>query len=537
MGKSTKHSLKHSSPTLKPLLLEHLQPIHRYFEEQARLSSGHTAIEYDAQNISYEQLNLWANQLAHYLIEQKGAQGKVIAIFLESPLNTVLCLLAILKAGAAYVMISSDDPPDRIESILVDSETHLIITSDDLLTRLKSRFRNICTSYSDIDSAKYPISNPLLEIDLSSPAFISFTSGSTGKPKGVVNRHIGAANFLSFLKSNYGITSGDKVIQLIPFCFIGSVREVFGALQSGATLVLDKSHNSTTFFDMWNAYQRIRSHKITVALSIVPTVLRFLTSLAEREKKAIFHFRLVVTGGENLYFQDVIKARKYINKKLEVINQYGATELTMVCTFHKVETIGPPTSKVPIGKPIDNVAIHLLDESLQPTRNSIGDIHVDSPGTVTGYLDNHSSEKFLQNPFENAITKMLYYTGDTGRLLPDGSLEFVGRNDKMVVFNGFRIELEEIERTLEQHPEIELVVAFIGKGSHERIECLYQTNEQSAIPIKELKSMIEEKLPKYMVPSRFTHVISMAQKSNGKIDRKSIIETYTNAIPSNQQRL
>jgi amino acid adenylation domain-containing protein/FkbM family methyltransferase len=422
------------------------QCLHQAIEQQVQRSPDATALIFAQQQLSYAELNQLANQLAHYLQHSGVEIEEVVAIQAQRSIEMVVALLAILKVGAAYLPLDPDYPPERLEFMLQDAKVKHILTQVNL-SQLKYN-----ANYIILDLEKYQNyakNNLELELSLDNLAYVIYTSGSTGKPKGAMNTHLAISNRLLWMQAEYKLNNNDKVLQKTPFSFDVSVWEFFWPLMVGAQLVLakPKGHQEPQYL-----MDLIASQAITT-IHFVPSMLRTFLQLATIPKE--HKLQRVFCSGEALTVE--LQQQFFVNlPKVQLHNLYGPTEAAVDVSFWACSQEENLSGTVPIGYPIANIQLYILDaqQQLLPI-GEIGELYIAGLGLARGYLNRPelTAEKFvfIQLPFaQNPIRA--YKTGDLARYRPDGAIEFLGRIDFQVKIRGFRIELGEIETILNQHP-------------------------------------------------------------------------------------
>ncbi|WP_430408773.1 amino acid adenylation domain-containing protein [Kordia sp.] len=488
------------------------QTIVDLFQAQVLQTPNHTALLVNDKTLSYSELDAVSNQLAHYLIENHAiAATDFVAVKLERDEWLLISLLAILKVGATYVPIDVEYPKERIEYIENDSQSKLIIDEKELAT-----FKAV--------QANYKTTSLEISISLATVAYIIYTSGSTGKPKGVMITHQNVAALVSWSKEEFDTTTFDIVFAATSHCFDLSVFEMFYTLSVGKTIKLLKN--------ILEADQYLGTYK-NILLNTVPSAMQnMLESDADLSNVTVINL-----AGEAF---PVVIANALAKHPAEVRNLYGPSEDTTYSTFHKLSKTA--TNNVPIGKPIRNTKAYVLNEKLVPLPvGVVGKLYLSGTGIAKGYLNKPSltSEKFIANPFqENTV---MYDTGDLVRWLPNGTLDYIGREDYQVKIRGHRIELEEIQLAITNYStqiKQTLVLVKIVKG--EATLVAYYTTSV-AVDTNELRSFLKQRLPHYMVPRYYTELETMPLTANGKIDRKmlpeveaSIVTTQDFIAPTNE---
>jgi amino acid adenylation domain-containing protein len=442
-----------------PVPYPQTQCLHQLFEAQVGRTSAATAVVFADQSLTYTQLNQRANQLAHYLQQRGVGLDGLVGICIERSLEMVVGLLGILKAGAAYVPLDPGYPADRLTFMLEDSQISVLLTSQALATRLPDL--GIPVIYLDTDWEAISQSsedNPVSQASGENLAYMIYTSGSTGQPKGAMNTHRGVCNRLLWMQDTYALTAADRVLQKTPFSFDVSVWELFLPLLTGACLVMAQpgGHQDPAYL-----IQLIVAQQITT-LHFVPSMLRVF--LEEPDVETCTSLKRVICSGEALSLN--IQARFFPRFACELHNLYGPTEAAIDVTYWHCQ---PESQRqtVPIGRPIANTQIYILDPYGQPVPIGVaGELYIGGDGLARGYFrrPDITAEKFIPNPFSEQPGERLYKTGDLARYLPDGAIEFLGRLDYQVKIRGFRIELGEIEAGLAKHPAIAETVVLARKN-------------------------------------------------------------------------
>ncbi|MFZ6028539.1 MAG: amino acid adenylation domain-containing protein [Chloroflexota bacterium] len=492
--------------------------IHRLFERQVERTPDSVAIVFEGQSLTYAQLNQRANQLAHYLQGLGVGPEILVGICLERSLEIVIAIQAVLKAGGAYVPLDPSYPVERLAFMLADANVPVLLTQSGLLGSLSYYSGHlICLDQEDPAIAPMPTTNPASEVTCANLAYVIYTSGSTGRPKGAMNSHRAIYNRLFWMQKAYGLTSADRVLQKTPFSFDVSVWEFFWPLLNGACLVIapPEAHQDSAAL-----VHLIAREKITI-LHFVPSMLRQF--LEEPGLEGLDSVRHVICSGEALGAD--LLPRYHARLKAALHNLYGPTEAAVEVTYWDCPSQGP-VSVVPIGKPIDNLKIYLLDGALQRVPVGVpGEIHIGGVGLGRGYWNRPelTAEKFVPNPFTQEPGQRLYRTGDLARYLPDGNIEFLGRMDFQIKLRGFRIELGEIEAALNAHPLVQqAVVLAIGEGTDKRLVAYWVCKPGDANEARPLQAFLQEKLPVYMQPSTYVVLDRLPLTASGKVDRRAL---------------
>jgi amino acid adenylation domain-containing protein len=506
--------------------------IHQLFEERVQQHLEDVALTFEGQHLTYRELNSRSNQLARYLQKLGVGAEVLVGLCAERSIDLIVGMLAILKAGGAYLPLDPTYPRDRLNLMLEDAQVKVLLIQDKLI----ENFRDFSNSviYFDRDwehIAKESAENPANTVTADNLAYVIYTSGSTGKPKGVAVTHK-AVNRL-VLNTNYiKIEPTDKIAQASNASFDAATFEIWGALLNGAQLV-GISTNIT-----------LSPHDLALELRQQGITVLFLTTALFQQIARVFpqafnSLRCLLFGGEAVDMRWVKKVLQQA-QTTQLIHVYGPTENTTFSAYYCVQDVPETATSIPIGRPIANTQIYLLDADLQPVAiGVIGQLYVGGDGLAKGYLNQPdlTAAAFIPNPFSNKSGSSLYKTGDLGRYWVDGNIEFLGRVDHQVKIRGYRIELGEIEAALCQHPQVReavvivredipddkhLVAYVIPDGINEKLEI---TNLKSS----DLRQFLKEKLPGYMVPATYAVLESMPLTPNGKVDRRALPDLDTDS--------
>lgn len=486
--------------------------ISQVFEEQAAKVPLQIAIDFDRQQMTYQELNAKANQLAHHLIDLDVGPDVVVGVFMDRSTDMITAILGILKAGGAYLPIDVTYPDERIKHILEDSNIKLVCARNSSKQKIEILFeKGSVVDVSAPEVRKKALSNPINRYEPGHLAYVIYTSGSTGKPKGVMVEHPGFINMMFDQIQGFGVTASDRCLQFASNSFDVSVFEIFLPLFSGGTLVLVASE---TVKDGLKLIRYLEEKAVTIA-ALVPSYLKAL------DQHPLPSLKTLIVGGEPANPKDV----KFYGKNKHYFNAYGPTEVSVCASYYLVDASKNDGDHLPIGKPIPNTAIYILDTYLNPVPIGIqGEICVSGPGVARGYLNRPdlTDEKFIPNPFKPG--ERIYKTGDIGRWLPDGNIEFLGRVDHQVKIRGFRIEIREIETALLSLPEIEnaVVIEQENRGDKQLVAFLTSPDRKTAISVKNLKIALSEQLPDYMIPVTFQFLEKFPYISSGKIDLNAL---------------
>jgi amino acid adenylation domain-containing protein/non-ribosomal peptide synthase protein (TIGR01720 family) len=486
--------------------------VSRWFEQQAAQSGDAIALIDGDGCWTYRDLNARANQLAHHLRSLGVGTDHPVGICLERGCDMVVAQLAVLKAGGAYVPLDPAYPDERLGFMIRDSGMRLLLTASDWLARHpQDAVAALCldadwpsvAGESDADLGTAPGADDL--------AYIIYTSGSTGRPKGVAIPHRALANHMAWMAQSFAMTPEDRVLQKTPFSFDASVWEFYLPLLTGGTLVLAKpgGHSDTEYL-----VETIRTQRVTVFQG-VPSLLRMLAET--RGYRDLDSLRLVFSGGEVLTGD--LRDRLLALPQVTLCNLYGPTEACIDATFHVCRR-GDAERTVPIGRPIRNAAIYVLDPHRQPVPIGVpGQLFIGGTPLARGYWQRPdlTAEKFGRNPFGDG---RLYATGDRVRFRADGALEFLGRIDDQIKLRGFRIELGEVESALRADPSVGDAAAIVTED--QRLAAFVTAAEARTVSIPDLRTSLKDRLPDYMVPTAWAVLDRLPRLPNGKIDRAAL---------------
>ncbi|MEQ1514762.1 MAG: amino acid adenylation domain-containing protein [Lysobacteraceae bacterium] len=494
------------------------------FEAQAVKTPEATALVFGEARLSYGELNVRANQLAHHLIALGVKPDERVAICVERSIEMVIGLLGILKAGGAYVPIEPTMPPDRIAYLLADCAPSLILVHglgcEAMQPHVANHVRVLDLLRDQQQWQSQPDGDPSPErlgLSRNHLAYVIYTSGTTGMPKGVMIEHASATVRASYGVAEYALTPQDRCLQFASFSFDASVLQIFSTLSSGAALIVREQ----ALWSPKELAEQIGRHRITVA-DVPPIYLEeLLTAEAQREMTDL---RMLIIGGEATL--SVTLCGKPFRQT--ILNEYGPTEATVSATNFSVSSHGPiavDTMHLPIGRPIANTRVYLLNPLQQPVPiGAIGEIYIGGDGVARGYLNRPelTAERFLGDPFSDEVGARMYKTGDLGRWLPDGNIEFLGRNDFQVKIRGFRIELGEIEAALAACPGVReaVVLAREDAPGDQRLVGYYLADD--ALEAAALRENLSTRLPDYMLPAAFVRMQVWPLTLNGKLARKAL---------------
>lgn len=497
--------------------------IHQLFEQQVQRTPQAVAVVTEENQFTYQQLNRQANRLAYQLSVLGVGPNQLVGICVERSFDMLVGLLAILKAGGAYVPIDPKYPTERIGFILQDTQVKILLSQTHLEQTLVSCLPDKNTTLICLDRDQW--TNMQSCPDLATPVdtdnlmYVIYTSGSTGRPKGVMISHGGICNQLHWRQTTFPLQPQDRVLQNISFSFDPSVWQIFWPLLVGAQLILP---NPDGHQDIAYLVELIAQQQVSV-MALVPSLLRVLLEQPGLDRcQNLTH---IFCGGEALPLdlqQQFFK--RFPGGQVHLHNVYGPTEASIDATCWTCQqTVNYPIA--PIGHPITNAQIYILDDTLKPVgAGNIGEIYIGGAGLAKGYLNRSelTAVQFIHHPSDRS---RIYRTGDLGKYLPDGMIQFVGRVDQQVKIRGFRIELGEIETCLDKHPAISqsTVVAWEFAPGQKRLFAYFIPDADNVTPdVNVLRGWLLEQLPDYMVPAMFMPLETFPLNANGKLDRKAL---------------
>jgi amino acid adenylation domain-containing protein len=494
---------------------------HELFEAQAERTPQAIAVRFEGKRLTYQELDRRSNQLAHHLRELGVGPEVLVGICVERSLEMVVGLLGILKAGGAYVPIDPSYPAARQAFMLQDSQAKVLLTQARLLPRLPSHNApNVCLDTDWHRLAHLPKGSPPSLADPTHLAYVIYTSGSTGQPKGVCITHRGLVNYLSWAISAYKVAEGAGAPVHSSIAFDLTITSIFTPLLVGRPVEL--------LPDDRGAEALARALRTAAGYSLVkltPAHLQAL-QLQLRPEQVAQRTRTFVIGGEQLRAEAIAFWRQHAPHTL-LVNEYGPTETVVGCCVYTVTPETRSRGPIPIGRPIANTRLYILDRYMQPVPIGVaGELCIGGDGVARGYLNRSelTKERFIADPFNPGPGTRLYRTGDFARYLPDGNIEFLGRRDDQVKVSGFRIELGEIESVLGRLPQVQEVVVSLCEddpGERRLVAYVVPKPGQADAP-RELRSLLKQHLPDYMLPSAFVTLDRLPLTHNGKVDRSAL---------------
>ena len=482
----------------------------KLFEEQSAKTPEAIAVVFEEEQLTYKQLNEKANKLAHFLRGKGVKEDTLVPICIERGMMMIIGILGILKSGGAYVPVDPEYPQERINYMLEDTGAAILVSSQEGRSELKTsgviEIIELDKDWETISSK--PIYNLQTSVQPHNLAYVTYTSGSTGKPKGVMIEHASLINYVLAFSDYFSLCSKDVVIQQASISFDTSAEEIYPTLIAGGCICIIKEGGK----DIDNIKKYIENDGATI-LSTTPMVIEWLNN----ESLITNKLRYLISGGDVLHSSNI----NNLFQKVTIINGYGPSEATIAATFKKINSISKASL---IGKPIANTAIYILGpyNNLTPI-GIVGEICIGGSGLARGYLNNSAltKEKFIPNPFSKDPNSRIYKTGDYGRWLADGNIEYIGRADSQVKIRGYRIELGEIESVLQQSKLVSQAVVKAKKDIKGNNRLVGYIVPEGPLNREAIKSYLKNKLPEYMIPTVWVELEKLPLTPNGKIDKKS----------------
>ncbi len=494
---------------------------HQLFVEQVERTPDNIAVVYKTQQLTYEELNNRANQLAYYL-EKLGVKPDVmVGICVERSPLMLVALLGILKAGGAYIPIDPSYPLERKAFILKDSQMPVLLTQQHLMADLATNeIKVVCidSDWQTINQQK--IDNPITTTTPLNLAYVIYTSGSTGKPKGTLIPHLGLVNYLSWATQRYAVQEGVGTLVHSPLGFDLTITSLLSPLLVGRTAELLSEEQGIEALS-----QALKKSSNLSLVKITPAHLDLLKQQLSKEEIAN-KTRAFIIGGENLLAESITFWQDVAPDTI-LVNEYGPTETVVGCCIYEVPMGKHTSGSIPIGKPIANTQLYILDEYLQPVPTGVaGELHIGGVGLARGYLNQPelTALKFIPNPFSKKEGDRLYKTGDLVRFLPSGDIEYIGRIDNQIKIRGFRVELGEIEGVINQHPSVSASVAIVREDQpgNQNLIAYITLHPDKTLTISQLRSFLQNKLLDHMIPTAFMILEAFPLTSNGKVDRRAL---------------
>ncbi|NIA18797.1 MAG: amino acid adenylation domain-containing protein, partial [Simkaniaceae bacterium] len=489
------------------------EPIQLIFEQQVMNYADRTALVFQDTLFSYRDLNRKANQLARVIQSCGFKDGLCVGLIADRTPDMIISILAILKAGGTYVPINPDYPENRMEYMFKDSDIRIVVIDKKYFEKI-SFYKGEIIYLGDNDLYTGDDRNLDIKMSFDDVAVIVYTSGSTGNPKGNLVTHRNIIRVVK--KTNYvDICENDILLQLSNYAFDGSFFDIFGSLLNGARLVLI---DAVSMLNIKKLAAFIEDHNIS--MFFVTTAM--FNTIVDVNVQCLGNLNKLFFGGERVSFSHVRKALNSLGED-KLVHVYGPTESTVFATYYPINALDENLGTVPIGKPIANTKVYVLDLHLNPLPPGvIGELYIGGDGLVKGYLNlpELSGDKFLESPFTPGAR--LYRTGDYVRLLEDGNIEFIGRTDHQIKRRGFRVELGEVESVIAGHPYInKTIVVYNDDDENNMYLCAYYVADE-VITSSTMKSYLLELMPSYAIPDYFIQLDQLPINANGKIDLRSL---------------
>jgi amino acid adenylation domain-containing protein len=487
--------------------------IHELFEFEAERSPDAIAVVFEDSQLTYRELNERANQLAWYLRKKDIGPGVFVGLCIDRGLEMVIALLGILKAGGAYVPLDSRLPDERLVFMLADVQPRIVLTTQRLGREVFGKDTVILDTIWEEIARERP-ANPSHRSSPQDLLYALYTSGSTGKPKGVLIEHRSVVNLLTSMRRTPGLTSEDRLLAVTTLSFDIAALEIYLPLISGARLVIASEQDVVD----GNRLRDLLAGSGATVMQATPVTWRLLMEAGWQGSPNL----KILCGGETLPPE---LAKDILARGKSVWNVYGPTETTIWSSAYRVT--GQERETIPIGRPVANTCIYILDAHLQPVPvNVTGEIYIGGEGLARGYLNRPdlTRERFLPNRVAPDQSPRIYRTGDLGRFRSNGEIECLGRVDRQVKVRGVRIELGEIESLLASHAGIrEAVVTVTGEREQQKLSAYVVTNEgQAALSEGELRRYLQMKLPEHMVPASYWKVAQLPRLASGKVNREAV---------------
>jgi len=486
------------------------KPIHSYFEEQVRQSPERIALVDQDKQWTYAELDQRASRVAGYLMDHGVAENELIGIFVERSAEMIVSILAILKAGAAYMPIDADFPPDRITYMLEESGTRILLTQQHLMEKVC--FTGAVIDVQTAEARGDERAADRVNVSEQALCYVIYTSGSTGKPKGVMISHKAVVNLLEGICERIDFSPGKSIIVLTTISFDIFVLETLIPLARGMTVVIA---NMAAYINPRVLNATLLKHHVDMLQGTPTRILQILQ--AGEHLEGFRRLSEIIIGGEHLAYSLVQRVREVTSAK--IYNAYGPTEATVWATIKEMTT----AEEVTIGTSLANTSVYIVDEQLKPlSAGDIGELCISGDSLAVGYLNNPelTDRKFVNGPFGEG--KRLYLTGDIAKTLPNGEIVVLGRKDEQVKIRGHRVELKEVEHVMMQHPQLQeaAVIAVETPYGYKNLYAFFVA--ASSIEAGNVKEFLSRLLPAYMIPSYYHQVNGMPLTPNGKLDRLTL---------------
>lgn len=503
--------------------------VHELFEDRARRQPNHIAVEIEGERLTYRELNERANQVANYLRRLGVTAEARVGILMERSLEMIVGLWGVLKAGGAYVPLDPTSPEARLSFVLEDAGVQVILSQEKLSQRLPGSRATMIYLDSDWHRIETESTiNPINETVAENLVYVIYTSGSTGRPKGVMISHQGLVNYLSWCTREYAVTEGKGTLVHSPLGFDLTVTSLLSPLLAGQRVILLAERP-----EIESLRNTLRAGADFSLVKITPAHLEILSHTTPSGEVQGWA-RALIIGGDALLGENLSFWRSHA-PATRLINEYGPTETVVGCCVFESPQGEVPSGAVPIGKPIANTQLYVLDERQQLVPVGLpGELYIGGDGLARGYLNRPdlTAQNFVPHPFSAKAGARVYRTGDIARYLPDGNLEYVGRADHQVKIRGFRIELGDVEAAVAQHPLISEAVVIVSEDQpgNKRLIAYYVPREQgisasqNGHPLSpdSLRDYLQKELPAYMIPSEFVMLETLPLTANGKVNRRAL---------------
>jgi amino acid adenylation domain-containing protein len=500
--------------------------LHQLFEARVAQNPEAVAIVYRGQYLTYRELEQKANKLASHLQNSGVKPETLVGICVDRSLEMVIGLFAIFKAGGAYLPLDPNYPQARLTYLLEDARVDILLTQEKLLSGLPPTSAKIICLDRDWKTIEHNNLNLISNVSSHNLAYTIYTSGSTGNPKGVAIEHHSAVNTLYDIERRFKIRSQDRILAVSSLSFDLSVYDIFGILGSGGTVIIPQAEPCPNP-EHW--LELIATETVTIWNS-APALMELLVNYINTSKKQLPpSLRLVMLSGDRISL-NLVNSLKALNPQLQIISLGGATEASIWSIYYPIDNLPPSTTTIPYGRPLDNQSFYILDRNLQLAPIGVtGELYIGGVGVARGYLHREelTQQKFITPLDKGGRGDRLYKTGDLGRYLEDGNIEFLGRIDNQVKIRGVRVELGEIENTLLQHPDIrETIVSLDSQETTLVAYCVLKP--EATATSQQLRNFLKTKLPAYEVPQTFVFLDSLPLTPNGKLDRQALSDTPLN---------
>ncbi|HEU4869658.1 MAG TPA: amino acid adenylation domain-containing protein [Pyrinomonadaceae bacterium] len=500
--------------------------VHQLVEAQAARTPEAVALIFADQRVTYAELNRRANQLAHYLKERGVGPETRVGILLERSVEMAVALLAILKAGGAYVAFDSTYPPERLRYMFEDSGVALILTEQGVMaSQPELSVQSILIDVERDSIAARDSQNPASDTHPANIVYLVYTSGSTGRPKGILIEHRSLVNAAYAFINKHRMTERDRLLQFASLSFDVAAEEFFSSWLTGGCIVMKPE----TVMSHDEFVTLIEKEEITIVNLPASFWLEWLTAISEKKLEVPNTLRRVIVGNEKTLEETLAKWQRVMGQKVEWCNAYGPSETTITASNYEpasTSSAREEKSTVPIGRPVINVEMYVLDPAQQLVPTGVaGELYIGGAGLARGYHNQpgQTAERFIPHPFSTQPGERLYRTGDLARFRADGNVEFLGRVDEQVKIRGFRIEVGEVEAVLAQHTGVRESVVIARedeRGSNRLIAYVVANNGD--LQTAELRAFLKQRLAEYMVPSSFVVMDALPRTPNGKVDRRAL---------------